>query len=318
MIEFSQQDVACLKEKFVWLAELESAPVGLAPLTVPRAGAIHFAQSAGRMPAELPPRAIVLHAPDVAPPLGTISVACASPRYEFAALTRVLERFRAGQAQYEAAGRAQVARSARIGRNVVLGAGATVEYGAIVGDDVVVGSNAFVGPGTIIGNGCRLATGCRVGVDGFGYGFDALGRGLQIAHLGGVVCGEDVDVGANTVVASGTLSATVIGAYSKLDALVYIGHNATIGRSVQVMGGGIVGGSCVIQDGAVLYPGARVRGKITVGARATLGLSATVMRSVSEGEVMMGDTALELREGQRRQATIRSIVRSRLEEQKDS
>ncbi len=121
-----------------------------------------------------------------------------------------------------------------VGREAVIGAGTTVAAGAVIGYRVVVGSNGYIGANStvthcIMGDGVIIHPGVRIGQDGFGFAMGANGH-EKIPQIGRVIIGSDVEIGANSTIDRGSLADTVIGAGTKIDNLVQIGHNVIIGR----------------------------------------------------------------------------------------
>jgi UDP-3-O-[3-hydroxymyristoyl] glucosamine N-acyltransferase len=118
--------------------------------------------------------------------------------------------------------------------NVVIGEGTTlhahvvVRSGARLGRDVTLHPHVVVYPHVRLGDRVVLHAGVRVGVDGFGYAHSE--RGLaRIPHVGECIIGDDVEIGANSCVDRGSIGHTELGADVKLDNLVHIGHNVTVG-----------------------------------------------------------------------------------------
>jgi UDP-3-O-[3-hydroxymyristoyl] glucosamine N-acyltransferase len=135
---------------------------------------------------------------------------------------------------------ARIAESACIGPHVVIEADAVIDERVVVGAGCVVGARSRVGEDTVIrpratiahdvavGKRCHILSGAVIGSDGFGFAIEE-GVWHRIAQLGGVVLGDDVEVGANTTIDRGALDNTIIGNGVKLDNLIQIGHNVTIG-----------------------------------------------------------------------------------------
>lgn len=142
---------------------------------------------------------------------------------------------------------AVVAADARVAADTEIGPQVTIGAGAIIGPRCLVGPGCAIGAGVVLGEGCRLETGvtvyhgCRlgarvrahagvvIGADGFGFARSEAGW-EAVPQLGGVVIGDDVDIGANTTIDRGALEDTVIGDGVKIDNLVQIAHNVTIGE----------------------------------------------------------------------------------------
>ncbi len=200
---------------------------------------------------------------------------------------------------------AAVHESARLGSGVSIGACAVVSAGAVLGERVVVGPSCHVGvgvsvgadsvlfsqvtlyDGVTLGRGCRVHAGAVIGSDGFGYAMGPNGA-EKIHHLAGVEIGDEVEIGANTCIDRGTLLPTRIGSRSKLDNLVQIGHNVTIGEDVVVVGMTGIAGSARIGDRAVLAAMVGVGEGVEVGTGARLAARAGVTKDVPAGETWGG------------------------------
>jgi UDP-3-O-[3-hydroxymyristoyl] glucosamine N-acyltransferase len=198
---------------------------------------------------------------------------------------------------------------AHVGPQCVVEAGATIGPGSVLVARVYVGVNASIGakstlhPGVTImercqvGNGCTLYPGVVVGADGFGYRPDPkTGMPLKVPHLGIVQIGHGVEIGANSAIDRAKFGATVIGDGTKIDNLVQIGHNCTIGRCCLLCGQVAVGGSVTIGDGAILGGAASVRDNVNIGAMARIAGRAGVVDDVEPGGDRFGLPAIPGRE----------------------
>ena len=218
-------------------------------------------------------------------------------------------------------GSAVIGRGARLGRdvtlgaNVVIGAGASlgdrviVEANSVVGDGVVIGADSVLWPGVVLYRGTELGervlvhAGARLGSDGFGYVYRD-GAHDKIQHVGGCRVEADVEIGANTTIDRGSIDDTVIGAGTKIDNLVHIGHNVRIGRACLIMAQVGISGSAHIGDGCIIAGQAGLQGHITVGARARIGGQAGVLGDVPAGETWTGYPARPHRESLRAYAAL--------------
>lgn len=196
---------------------------------------------------------------------------------------------------------AVVAESASLGTRVAIGPLAVVGEGADVGDDVVVGPGSVIGAGARIGAGtvlrervvvadgvvvgarCLLQAGAVIGGDGFGYAAGPLGA-ERIHHLGTVVLGDDVDVGANACIDRATLGATRVGDRSRIDNLVQVGHNVRIGRDALIAGQAGIAGSTTIGNGVTIGGAAGIADHVRIGDGARIAGGAGVTKSVPSGE----------------------------------
>ena len=179
--------------------------------------------------------------------------------------------------------RAEIGARCRVGANAVIGPG------VVVGDDCAVGAGASLSH-CILGDRVVLHPGVRIGQPGFGFAMSADGH-EAVMQLGRAIIGDDVEIGANSTVDRGAGPDTVIGAGTKIDNLVQIGHNVRIGcRCVLVAQSGVAG-STRMADLSVLAAQAGVAGHLRVGAGARIAAQSGVMRDVPAGASVCGSPA---------------------------
>lgn len=166
--------------------------------------------------------------------------------------------------------------------------GARIGAGAVVGRECVIHHNVIVSHGCVLGDRVILHPGAVIGADGFGYRPDETGRLIKIPHLGNVTIADDVEVGANATIDRAKLGSTTIGAGTKIDNLVQIGHGCVIGRSCVICGCAGLAGSIRLGDGVMIGGGAGIRDNITIGNGARVAACAAVMNDIPAGESWMG------------------------------
>lgn len=198
---------------------------------------------------------------------------------------------------------AVIAADAVIGDGCWIGAGAKVGAGSILGRDVRLFPNAVVYPFVELGDRVVLHAGAQVGREGFGFVPQASGV-VRIPHIGRCVLGHDVEVGANSCVDRGSVDDTIIGAGTKIDSLVQIGHNVRIGRFCFVASQAGIAGSTRIEDGVQIGGQAGLGGHQTIGAKATVAAQAGVFGAVPPGETWSGYPARPHKEQLRAQAAL--------------
>lgn len=176
-----------------------------------------------------------------------------------------------------------------IGENVVIGAGCTIGDGTEIRAEVVIHNNVS------IGSDCLIKSGCVIGQEGFGLYESGDGVNVLIPHLGGVVIGDRVLIGALNTICSGTLDPTMVGDDTKLDDHVHVAHNCIIGKNVIITACAELSGSVVLEDGVWVGPQASIMNKITIGEGAFIGLGAVVTKGVSANRVVAGNPARIIR-----------------------
>lgn len=173
---------------------------------------------------------------------------------------------------------ADIAQDVFLGKNVVVKGGAKIHAGArilsncVVGEDCEIFPNVTLYPFSVLGQRVRLHSGTVIGADGFGYEFHE-GVHHKVWHVGGVEIGDDVEIGATSCVDRATMGMTRIGAGTKIDNQVQIGHNCQIGRGVIICGQTGLSGSAEVGDFSVLA------GKVGIGPGVILGKASQIAGS---------------------------------------
>lgn len=175
-----------------------------------------------------------------------------------------------------------------LGAAVCIGAGCVVEDGVVLGDGTRLFPRVTIHRGTRLGRRCIVQSGTVLGADGFGYATDGDGRHVKIPQRGGLEIGDDVEIGANVTVDRGSAGDTVIGAGTKIDNLVQIGHNVRIGQNAILVAQVGIAGSTRIGDFAVIGGQAGIAGHRTIGARARIAAQSGVIGDIPEGAEVSG------------------------------
>lgn len=166
-------------------------------------------------------------------------------------------------ASSEIAAGAFVGDDARIGARCYIGPGSVVERGVRIGDDCRLVARVFLGHHVNLGRRCIVQPGAVVGGDGFGYAPEK-STWVKVPQLGGVVIGDDVEIGANTTIDRGALEDTVIEEGVKLDNLIMIAHNCRIGAHSALAACTAIAGSSVLGKRCILGGRAGLTGHITL------------------------------------------------------
>jgi UDP-3-O-[3-hydroxymyristoyl] glucosamine N-acyltransferase len=221
---------------------------------------------------------------------------------------------------------AVVAPDAVMGEGCCIGAHAVIGAGVRLGRQVVIGANCVIGERTIIGDHSRLYplvsirertligarviihNGAVIGSDGFGYEFDPkTGRHVKIHHTGHVQIDDDAEIGANTTIDRGRFGRTHIGAGVKVDNLVQIAHNVTIGAHSIIVSQTGISGSTTLGRYVTLAGQVGLAGHLNVGDKATITAQSGLNKDVPAGAVLAGHHAIPIRESLKLEALTRRL-----------
>jgi UDP-3-O-[3-hydroxymyristoyl] glucosamine N-acyltransferase len=206
------------------------------------------------------------------------------------------------------AAEAQVAPDASIGPFVAIGVGArigartivhshvAIGAGVVVGDDCLIHAHVSLREGVRLGDRVVVQNGAVIGSDGFGFTPGPDGRHYKVPQVGIVVVEDDVEIGANTTIDRAVVGETRIGAGSKIDNLVQIGHNVRVGRDVLLAAQVGISGSATLEDRVTLGGQVGVQGHITIGRGAIAAGQSGVTNSVEPGRFLTGYPAIENRQ----------------------
>lgn len=216
---------------------------------------------------------------------------------------------------------ARIARDAHIGPHVSIGARSVVEAGAIIGAGCVIGDDCIVGEATELVARVTLVTrvrlgrrvlvhpGAVLGADGFGIAMDA-GTWLKVPQLGGVVVGDDCEIGANTTIDRGAIEDTVLEDDVRLDNQIQIAHNVYVGAHTAMAGCVAVAGSTRIGRYCLIGGAAGIVGHIQICDRVTITAMSLVTHSIkTPGEYSSGTPLMDNRSWRRAAARFRQLDR---------
>lgn len=308
---------ALIGAEFTGAADVEIT--GVAGLAESRSGDITFAADEKRLKDLGAVQASAVILPQNAPDVSLPSLRAKNPRLAFARALTVLYPRPAAPAGVSdravVAPDARVHSSAAVHPNVVVAKGATIGARAVlypgvyigarssIGDDTVVYPNVTVREDVTIGARVIIHAGSVIGSDGFGFVTDG-GRHHKIPQVGGVVIGDDVEIGANCAIDRATLGATVIKSGTKLDNLVHIAHNVSIGEHSLIAGQVGIAGSTKIGSYVVFAGQVGVGDHVTIGDRVMAGGKAVIPRDVEPGQVIAGFNAMPIRDWLKVQAVL--------------
>lgn len=252
-------------------------------------------------------------------PAGTVALVCPQP---YVAYARALQLFYpqpslvGGVSQFAVvSSTAKVHPTARIEPYAVIYAGAEIAEGAHIGAHVVVGEGVIIGAHSRIaphatlmrcrmGERCLIHSGVRIGQDGFGYAQNGTTL-VKIPHIGHVVIGNDVEIGANSTIDTGALSDTILEDHVKLDKQVQIAHNARLGVGVRIAAHSSVAGSVVIGAYTVMGGHVGVAGHLEIAPKCMVAAMSGVTKSIpNPGSVVAGMPAVPIAQWRQQMASL--------------
>ena len=288
-------------------------PKYLASLATTRAGAC---LASPRFAAQAPEQLAVLIAPE--------------PYRAFVAVARALfPTALRPTSLFDTAGRSA---DARIHPSARLEAGVTVDPLAVIGPEAEIGSGTLIGPGAVIGPAVAIGRDCaigagatvvhaligdrviihpgaRIGQDGFGYLPSPRGH-QKIPQTRRVIIQDDVEIGANTTIDRGSTRDTVVGEGTKIDNLVQIAHNVSIGRHCLIAGQAGISGSSRVGDFVMMGGQVGLADHVNVGSGAMLGAQSGYMSDIPPGTRWLGSPAVPAREFLKTFTMLRKLARS--------
>jgi UDP-3-O-[3-hydroxymyristoyl] glucosamine N-acyltransferase len=225
---------------------------------------------------------------------------------------------------------AQVHPTAQLGRNVRLGEGVFIGEYAVLRDNVTIGNRSVIethcviGEGSVLGEDCLLypnvtiyhdiRIGNRVGIhagsvigsDGFGYVQDGADR-LKIPQVGNVIIEDDVEIGANVAIDRATMNSTIIRRWTKIDNLVQIAHNVTLGQNCLIVSQVGVAGSVEIGENVTLAGQVGVADHLKIGANSVVGAQSGVAWDLPPDSIVWGTPAQPAMQTKRQMSALRKL-----------
>jgi UDP-3-O-[3-hydroxymyristoyl] glucosamine N-acyltransferase len=199
------------------------------------------------------------------------------------------------------------------GENIIIGLNTHIDHGVHIGHDVTIGSGcyfqpgAFIGDQTIIGDNVIIQAGALIGTDAFYYK-KINGQYHKWRSGGKVIIGDDVEIGAGSTINRGVSGETIIGAGSKLDCQVHIGHGAVLGKNCMVAAQVGVAGKTIIGDNCVIYGQAGIAQNLIIGDNSIILAKTGVSKNLEGNKTYFGYPAGEAREKFKELAVLRMMI----------
>ena len=218
-----------------------------------------------------------------------------------------------------------------ISKHATIGKSVRIDSGAVIGDHVEIHDNCWIGANSVvdcgvqIGSRCRIGANCtlshailgsyvilhrgiHIGQDGFGFAPSKKGV-IKVPQMGRVVIGDHVEIGSGTCIDRGAGPDTTIGAYTKIDNLVQIGHNVQIGKFVFIAAQVGIAGSSQVGDGVMLGGQVGIAGHVRINDGAKIAAQAGIMTDIPAGTTYGGSPAVPGRDWHRQTLALANLIR---------
>ena len=193
-----------------------------------------------------------------------------------------------------------------IGRGTSIGNLVSIEENVTIGRDCIIHSGVKIYPNVKIGSGCIIHSGAVIGSDGFGYGREGMVN-KKIPHIGGVIIGDDAEIGANSTIDAGTLDPTIIENGVKIDNLVHIAHNVFVGENSIIVAQAGIAGSVRIEKNVTLAGQVGVAGHLTIGENSIVAAQSGVTKSIPPKSYYFGYPAKPANQEKREIAAVAQL-----------
>lgn len=200
----------------------------------------------------------------------------------------VLNKFFLPRFNVKAISKEKICASAKLGKHVYIAEGVYIGENVKIGDNTIIEENVVIKERVVIGKGCRIKPNTTIGSKGFGFVNDENNIPIQFPHLGNVIIGDNVEIGANCSIASAALDETIINNYVKIDDQVHIAHNCIIGEKSKIAAGVILSGSVVIGENVWISPNVTIIDYGVVENNSFVGIGSVVTKPVREGQRVFG------------------------------
>ena len=189
---------------------------------------------------------------------------------------------------------AVISKTARIGDRCYIGEYTVIGDNCEIGNDTIIYDKVTLVKDCSVGDRCVIHSGVTLGDDGFAFERDENNL-YRFPHFGRVLIGDDVEICANSHIAKGSLSDTVISDGTKIDALVHISHNVFVGKNCEITAGAVIGGSAEIGNSTWIGLNSTVKDQIKIGNNVIVASGASVIHDVSDHDIVAGVPAKSIK-----------------------
>jgi UDP-3-O-[3-hydroxymyristoyl] glucosamine N-acyltransferase len=215
-----------------------------------------------------------------------------NPRYVFVKLANKI--FEKQKKMTGISPSAVISKTAKIGARCYIGDYTVVGENCKIGNDTIIYDKVTLVRNCIVGERCVIHSGVTLGDDGFAFERDE--KYLhRFPHFGRVIIGDEVEICANSHIALGSLSDTIVGNGTKIDSLVHISHNVIVGKNCEITAGSVIGGSTEVYDSVWIGLNATLKDHIKIGNNAIVASGASVIHDVPSQDIVAGVPAKSIK-----------------------
>lgn len=175
------------------------------------------------------------------------------------------------------------------GENLYVGQNSFIDKDVVIGNNVTILHNVVIQGNVKIGNDCIIESGTVIGACGFGYYKNEIGKPEKVPHLGGVVIGNNVTIGAGNCISRGSINDTIIEDNVKTDNLCHIAHSDHLKDGVMLAACAELSGSVTIGEDTWIAPGVTVINGAKIGKDVYTGIATNIVKDVPDGALIYGN-----------------------------
>lgn len=181
--------------------------------------------------------------------------------------------------------------SKKLGNNIYVGHHTFIDKNVKIGNNVMIMNNVTIQGDVIIGDNSFIESGAVIGVCGFGLFDDKQENSEILPHLGRVIIGNNVRIGAATCIARGCLCDTVIEDYVKVDNLCHIAHNVILKRNSKIVACSEISGGVIVGENSWIAPNSSIIQHTIIGKNVNTGMASNILRDVPDNSLIYGNPA---------------------------
>lgn len=204
-----------------------------------------------------------------------------------------------------------IAKHAKIGKDCYFMPGVRIMNGVVIGDNVAIHANTVIKEGTIIGNNVTIDSNNSIGNYSFEYMLNAQKAYERVESVGRVIIEDDVEIGSNNTIDRGTLSDTIIGRGTKLDNLIQIGHDSSLGKHCLMISQSGIAGHTHVGNRVIIHGQVAIAGHLTIGDNSVIKGKSGVSKSCPANSELIGYPARDTKTYLRSLAALNELARQR-------